>query len=219
MAAIDIEQVLANPDGRVVINAKEFGRGVQGWIAGDLQFGGSNSFSEPLASQQQESLNNMIAKFQGVLSTATGKSFEQPYSALVFENSNYVWSGSDRPKFTVPMFFVALRPGDDVRANVLTLFKGVFPSASDEGKGRFMSPPLGYLPSIKGTDAKGTVQVTIGKWFQANNLVMRSVEPRFSKETVANGTPLYVELSITFEAYRVMSYNEVAQFFKQGGGS
>lgn len=218
MAEIDLERIETNENLKVIIAGAKLGR-ISGFLAGDISFQGSNNFNDPFTSQAQQSLNALVGKGQGVYSMVTGSEFTA-FTAQLLQQSAYAWTGSDRFGFTLPLLFVAKRQSDNTTNQVLSLFKAVYPNATKiTSKGSIIQPPLDYLPVANdGQSSRGTMVVTIGTWFQATMLIGKSVQARFSKEPTQNGTPLYAEVHMSFETYRIISYDELTSFFKQTGG-
>ncbi len=119
------------------------------------------------------------------------------------------WTGSSKLQLNLQLLFVALNPTDDVTAEVKNLMKGFYPK---EGNKKVYEAPMGYQVDKTG-EAKGTWTVLIGQWFKAANLVMTSCSATFSKAAIITGLPLYAQVSVGFESYKNVSYQDVEKYF------
>jgi hypothetical protein len=189
--------------------------GVEAFLADELNLSGGNDFSEAALQQgQQENLNDLAQRLQAVAGAVAGKfGYDSipSFTLKTLEQSVSTWKGADRPSFSLRVLFVAVRETDDVTVQVNKLYKGVFPSFQSAGVASVVLPPLNYLP--QGTSARGTVAVEIGKWFRATGLVIKNVSFKFSRSTLASGKPLYADGTVQFQTYRVLSYDEIQQWF------
>lgn len=186
---------------------------VQGFIMSEFRIAVGNSYTSPLQSQAQDAIAQSVEAAKAIASNffATDKIFS--WTPRTVEQSVYTWAGSDRPKFTIGLLFIAMENGDDVRASYRNLLNAVVPSFVVEGgKATFINPPLSYLPQ-GGRSARGMVSVAIGKWFKGDFLLITHVDGTMSKETLPSGLPLYCQVSATFETYRIVSAQEMQQWF------
>jgi hypothetical protein len=112
------------------------------------------------------------------------------------------------------MIFVAQKATDDVRIPVANLYKTVFPKLQGFGLTDTVTPPLGYVPYSGGDvrAVKGTLDIAIGRWFRGIGLIMTAVNFKFSKQTIANGTPLFASGTIEFQPFREISWKEMCAF-------
>jgi hypothetical protein len=183
---------------------------------------------------------NVLSKYSSVLNAAGGalnyaSSSVNLDASAVFKQRLYIsiyntiatYNGTQKPSFTIPMVFIAVKPDDDVRVNIYRLLKGVFPSHETVGSKDSpitLIPPFGYDIGKKATsggtdwgDTKGgivgTCSVKIGKWFKASKLIIRSVDPQFSKETTPKGWPLTAVVTVGFEAAYLWTMDELKTLF------
>lgn len=219
MAAIDFDKLVTNNQNAKVIitgfpqNNNAF-RGITAFVTSELSISGGNQYSNPLLTNQQESISNTLQNAQALIGNVASKfgyNGIPSFSLKTVEQSVNTWSGSDRPSFRLSLLFVALRGDEDITLPIQTLYKAVFPEIIDVALGQVIIPPLKYLP--QGRTARGTVLVRIGKWFQATNLLIEKVDFTFSKETLPSGRPLYAQGSVSFVPYRVLSAEEINQWF------
>ena len=122
------------------------------------------------------------------------------------------WLGTDKPTFSITMLFVSYKPEINVINEVKKLMKGVLPF---KGMGNWsLNAPLKYAP--KGAaGASGCWTVRIGNWFVGPFMIMTSVAPTYSKEVVKDGQPLYADVAVTFEPYRLIDAKEFLSCFYQ----
>jgi hypothetical protein len=189
--------------------------GVTAFLADELNLSGSNDFSDAALQQgQQESLNDTLQKLQAVVggvASQFGYDSVPSFTLKTLEQSVSTWKGAERPSFSLRVLFVATRETDDVTTQVNGLYRSVFPSFKSVGVASVVLPPLNYLP--QGITARGTVLVEIGKWFRATGLIIKSVNFKFSKSVLASGKPIYADGTVQFQAYRVLSYEDVSGWF------
>lgn len=184
-----------------------------GMMTSELAFGAGNNWNTPLESQQQDNLSNQLQAGGTILTGAANKlgfNFKNPsYTLRTLEQSIKLWTGSSLPIFSVKMIFVAVREDQDVTGLAASLFAAAAPLKNIQAGASFIKPPLGY--AVSGINAQsGTFSVELGNngqgaWFSASNQVMTDVNFTFSKETIANGNPLYAEGTISFTPFRIVT--------------
>lgn len=234
--AIDVQQLL-NTEGidfeqaAVAIslpeNAGSFRR-LRAIVQSDFSIGGGNSFNTPFESSAQDGLSqtvNVVKTAAGNVSALAGfedisnklQSYGQIQLKQVQQTINF-WAGSQRPQFNLSLLFISIRVGDDVRDQVQTLYKTVFPSVRRLKGVPLLSAPLGY------NGQSGTFAIKLGTWFQARNLVMKDVNFTFSRKqtpldvetiqgTANNFAPLFATGTISFEPFRDITYDEFLDYF------
>lgn len=193
---------------------------------GEFSISGGNSFNTPLASSGLENLSEKINIGKTVIQSAANQIGanvnvgSQVQLKTLSMTSNY-WVGSEKPKFTLDLLFIALKRGDDVRDMVEPLYESVFPTVAKGGI--YIRAPFGYNVDSQG-QAIGTFAVQLGTWFRATKQVMTGVNFTYSKEMIpldgaVNGTeatkfaPLYARGSIAFEPYRDITFNEFKGYY------
>jgi hypothetical protein len=214
-------------------------RRVQGLLQGEFTISGGNQFNTPLASSSQEGLSQKLnvgkAAIEAVATNVTGQQVSlgsQIQLKTLAQTANF-WTGSEKPKFSIDLLFIALRRGDDVRDQVDSLYRTVFPTLGKGGV--FLQAPYNY--SVDGAGrARGTFAIKLGEWFRATRQVMTNVSFTFSQEmvpldggsggggilSIGDGVinqeptkfaPLFARGSIQFEPYRDITYNEFRGYF------
>jgi hypothetical protein len=222
---LDIENLIANPNYKVVI---AFGGSniIQGFIQGDLKFGGGNQYNNPFESQAQQKLSDLMAKVQPAATAAANKFLGTNLSSAQisiksFDQTISSWTGSEKPKFSMTLVFIAINPDDDVTQPIRKMMKAVFPTRAAEGL--LMRAPLGYGPALvnnnglPGMAVGGTIVVKVGKWFRAFGQICTKASPTISKQVIASGRPLWSSFDFEFEPYRAISYSEFTGYFISQG--
>ena len=133
------------------------------------------------------------------------------------------YTGSQKPTFSFNMFLVNLTPQSDIITPIKILLKGCYPQTAVAGT---MEAPYGYLSGFTGgyTDddtlsgqsrdtAVNVWQVQIGKWFRCNKLILDSCNVNFSQQCTPTGQPLFAEVQLVFETWRLITAAEVDSFF------
>ena len=121
------------------------------------------------------------------------------------------------------MMLINLSPSDNIMDSVKILLKGCFPRTASKGT---MEAPYGYITGITGgyedndsasgaaaDTAKNVWAVGVGKWFYCDKLVLSSCNVNFSQQCTPDGKPLFAELQLVFETWRLITANEVDTFF------
>ncbi len=125
------------------------------------------------------------------------------------------WTSSEPAQFPVNFMLVAYKDGIDVRKDVSKLLRCVYPlgnALEAFGFGGGMRSPMGYVAKVKeGDHAENTATLRIGKWFQADGLLIDDVVAEFSKEVTEQGNPLYANVTATFSPYRKLYADDVSE--------
>lgn len=198
---------LGNPGARETITA---------YIAGNLTLGGTASYSEPgveAYGNWTQSFNRGINQV-GALA-AGGEDFGIPSMInrqfKTIQSTIATWTHSEKFIFTLNFRFYAFAKEDDVRVPVRRFLECVYPVFEDKVPGMVRAPnEYDFTP-------KTCLSVRVGRWFKTPPLfIVKRATWDFSKETITGGNPLYVEGSVTFEAYRMLSAEEVSGFLITG---
>ena len=139
------------------------------------------------------------------------------------------YTGSQKPTFSFNMMLVSLTPDTDIITPVKILLKGCYPKTAAMG---MMEAPYGYETGITGgvgendtlsgkiaASAKNVWSVRAGKWFYCPMLVLDSCNVNFSQQCTPAGKPLFAEVQLVFETWRLITANEVDTFFAFGKAS
>jgi len=188
---------------------------VIGYTKGDFAFNLANEFNNPEINSGQQNLTNMVNGVTQFLNQWFNTQRAQERIQHPGQTINS-WIGSSRPVFSVPLMFVAIRPGDDVRDSVKALARAVSPTIVGSGYTQRYRAPLGYAPTFGRSEisARGTIALEIGRWFRANQLVMRESNFSFSTITTPAGLPLWAEGSVTLEPFQAVTIDDVMGYFR-----
>ena len=208
---LDIEKVINNPNYRVVISTPA--GVVKGYVSDDFSFGMTSQYSSPFEEQASQSQFSDVINKYGItgINTLLGKDISQ-VQLKSFAQTVALWQGSDKPEFSITVYFIAQTQEDDVSKPIKVLLKGVVPEGTLQDK--FMKAPYGYSPKLENTAPRGTVSLRIGKWFEAHGLLITSVQSQFSAVVMPNGKPLYSQATVSLTPFRLPDYRMVASWFK-----
>lgn len=190
------------------------GMSLDGILQNDLGISGANSFDNntfvdnalQVVPDTKSGIQRAVNKAGAVFS---GKGIAgSDSSAISKELSRYSWTGSSRPEFTVQIILVALKDLDreSVVAKSMQAMRCVYP---DEKLG-ILTAPLGYNPG----DKNGKVTLTIGKWFRAGGLIVKSANFTYSRICLKSGRPLFALGEINLEPFQAISYKDFRSYFK-----
>jgi hypothetical protein len=181
----------------------------------EFAIGGANEFQSLFELASQQTLQNALNMGKGVFDAISGRlGSDVTFPDIRLKQlaqTKLSWVTSATPVFVVQMLFVALRPEDDVRKDVMDLQKAVFPVID----GETITPPIGAHRDT------GKFQVSLGKWFRAPNQVIRKVEFVFSKELASPSkktsfpSPLYAVGAVTFSPYQMPSADVIQSYFPE----
>lgn len=218
MSKFAIDILKSNEDSKVVI-AMPNNVAVVGFTRGPFALNAGNEWNTPDQSAGQQALSSTINEIKGFMNTwfstqAIQERIQHPAQTIKS------WTGSNRPVFELPLMFVRVRLTDDVEAETLKLYKGVFGTSVGGGVASRFRAPLDYAPSKSATaGASGTVTMRIGRWFSASNLIFNTVNFNFSDTPTEGGKPLWAEGSISLEPFRAITFNEFQNYFRAIGGA
>jgi hypothetical protein len=185
------------------------GVSLEGVLQNDLGVSGQNDFDTGfMGSEMFQGVLEKKAELQRTITLGTGGAAGADTSGTIQEMTKLNWTGSQKPLFTVEIALVALKDDAtyDVVKKSMQAMKCVYPNK----KLGVFEAPLGYNPG----NAAGTLNLTIGKWFRARNLVMRSANFTYSRVCLKSGKPLYALGSVTLEPYQAITYGEFRSYFR-----
>ena len=214
--AIDV--LKSNEDSKVII-AMPDRVAVVGFTRGPFAINGGNEWNSPDIGAGQAALSKAINGIAGFLNTwfdsngVVQQRIQHPGQTIKS------WVGSNRPVFEVPLMFVRIRLTDDVEAETLKLYKGVFGSSVGGGLTSRFRAPLNYAPAFGRAAASGTVTLRIGRWFSASNLIINTVNFNFADSPTDGGKPLWAEGSVSLEPFRAITFSEFRNYFRALSGA
>ena len=216
MSVLDIEIENANKLYQFLIAGS--GISVTGIMQNELSIAGSNSFSTV---KDVMSDIPIVGKALDIKDKMGGMIKLSGRSTITDYESRLVYDSSEKPVFSISYKFLNLSADQAVgKRGALPMAKmlhqGVLPTKGKPAMGRtglFFKAPLGY--TFAGNNGvQGTVSLSIGKWFKASELVVKSTNFTPSKEVMSNGQPLYVTGTIDLEPYELITYATFMGYFR-----
>lgn len=217
---------------------------IDGLLNSDVAIEGSNSFSSSSSEveknsaavqlQQYYDYAKDIASGASMFGIGSGLSTRQIRSPL---QTVVDWKGSGEFSLTLSVTFICMSPDHDVRNDIHTVMRGVYPSV-DFGNSVIVAP-LGYakqlnktlLPSgeifdpstwdmdkYRESGIAGCWGIAIGDWFEAEPIfVMTNASITASREQTIYGSPLYASGSISVKCSQVVSWQMIGKWLKIEG--
>lgn len=229
MPALDIETLRQTPQARTVLTLhtplpypkKQW----ESWVQEDFQVGVSADFSAPFEDFLEDYSRNIgQAKVLGAMASDTNVPFADKLQSINIDSARttqmvtYTWVASDRPSFNATLVFISASRSDVPQYEVVSLAKLTQPRV--EGVDT-MQAPAGYRAGGRrrgGTGAPdGTFTLEIGNWFEASGLVLRDAQMVISPQRMSNSQPLYAEVAVTLEPYRLIDEREFESYFRIRG--
>jgi hypothetical protein len=220
---LDLEAIADNPSNIVDIYVGGFAfNSVKGFNVSDFRFGGGNDYNTPLDNDLLSNISAAASSNNTGVSTTTNFIIKSQLQTVL------QWTGSDRFGFTVDLLFLSWKRNDK---KVLTPIKQLLAAVNPVSTGKAgidltglslgldlqTIAPLNYTTySNKSTlgipISIGTSSIKVGKWFAADQLVIKKVDFTVSKEFFDDGKPLYATASIQMETFKMLSAFEVLKF-------
>lgn len=120
-----------------------------------------------------------------------------------YEFTKEIWQNSSKPNFNLNMIFVNTEPKDNILNDCAFLMSCIYPASLSTNT---MSPPVFFTED-------NTLDVKIGTWFYATNVIITGVNAKLSKETIKDGKPLYAVISVAFKSFRQLTAKEYMNWF------
>ena len=128
-------------------------------------------------------------------------------SGLKVMDTTFRWQGTENQSFSLNLLFSSLGTQSAI-SSIKDVNKLTSPMSIAGG---FYTAPLGY---VGGDDKNGLLQVSIGDWFRASNLVCVnngiSIEPVFGED----GKPMFSKTTLNFKAYKLLTASEYNAWFR-----
>jgi hypothetical protein len=201
---LEWERLWGNPNAKVTL-AGPVGT-FEGFRQQEFSIGGQAEYSNPFAASMQDK-GLMAGAIASTVSNATGGLVDLPIVTLRNkEQTRHHWTNSQRPSIPVNLtlvrFSLKAPSVSQVSAQILSC---LYP----KGGGGLLNPPGGYDAKSGG----GTWTVQIGTYFRAPLLLLINGQASFSPTSVQDGSPLYANLSLTFEPYMIIDEGEFKGYF------
>jgi hypothetical protein len=207
---------------RIIINGvkgapKDY---VLGYITAPLSFNSTADFG----AIGQQSYENVLTQFSASVTSILNR-FMKGKRRIDYirgiQNTVLTWSGTENFAFDIQMLFVATKETDDIRKPVTDMMVACVPDFNEEELVTFLVKAPNDYSATNLKDAFGVVSVNIGTWFRSGKkFVITSVSPTFSKEVIASsGLPIYAEMGVRFQSFRVLSPREIRGMFTARRGT
>lgn len=126
------------------------------------------------------------------------------------------------PEFQFSFYVIATNTDSNPMKKVLRLYEAIFPEKVNDLTVKYH---WGYTPNalgdrsngiteLQGSPTTGTVIITIGKWFRAINMIIKSVNIQYSENIGTDGRPLWVKPTITVSPRRLPYASEFTSMFR-----
>lgn len=188
-------------------------RTFRGAIEQDFELGGEAQFDNPFE-QYLDDKSQKLAQGTAVFNSMF-KGFDvSPIQLKTRLNTISLWTGSQRPPIPIPFTVVRRRMSQPSVTSITSyLISQTFPESTEPALTGFLTAPGGYKITDDG-NAEGTWIVSVGNWFRATGLILRSANFTHSKAVVGDDTPLYATGTLTFEPYRAITASEFRAWFR-----
>ena len=200
---------------------------IEGWLSDSFSLNTSASWSDPTRnnSTMVNSTNEVMTDLFKANALFAGGNTQVQRQVVSLMETIASYQASGLIGFSLRLNFLAVRSTDNVLDDINALQSCTLP-AKFENKpantgdnkntaimGRIIAPM--YYTMTNST----CIAVNIGRWFHTPQvLLIKSVNATFSKETVrGSGLPLYATADISFQAYRRLDADDVAEWFTLTG--
>ena len=218
--SLDIDKLLESPQARVQLSHGSRQRPWVSWMRSDMSVSVSADYDAPFESML-EGLTASVGKAdiltQGGLAEwaeSIGTKIDTARTPAAFANT---WTSSERPVFSADLVFLSTKSIDRPQDEAIALAAMCLPGITS-GAAPTFTRPAGYRAgAVSGRYGErsppGTFTLSLGNWFSAPGLILTQAEVTLSQQRMANGQPLYAEVSATLEPWRMISDEEFTQFF------
>lgn len=192
-----------------IIIAGLSGGPVTGSLSADFALGGGNDFTSAGEALRDIPIAGKALKVKDGFSNILNISGRSATSEL---ETRKVWNNSLIPDIPIELeLYQSDANAESIMEKMKRIKSGVYPTRD----GAFFTAPLGYKFKGKNSrNASGTLTLQIGTWFRAPDLVMVSESTTFSKEVNSKGTPISIKMSITFQPFKAITYDEFLDYFR-----
>ena len=136
------------------------------------------------------------------------------------------WTGANIPTFNLSFYIISTNASVQPTEIVSKLYQAIYPEQSTlGGTPTAVKYHWGYQPNtivqygnnigVNRVPIKGTVILSIGTWFRAINLVIKSFVPEYSTTLNPTGRPYWVKLTVALSPNRLPYYDEMQAMFTQ----
>lgn len=194
---------------------------IQGFLRGDVDLSGNNSWGDALASGLFGQLSEAALKLQqaaGFLGGDVGERAFFKVESLIQTQS--VWTGSKRFFLTLDIRVAEIDDDDNTLATAVSALRTTYPRAVEGAEIPLLKPPANYRPPQVATASNvaasrqqaltGGINVQIGTYFRTPAVfVADDAKITLSRIVADTGRPLYADLSIALRSYRMVTIQEI----------
>ena len=215
-ANLFIYKIMNNVDAQVIITG--LSKAITAYTTQDFGFSASAQWSGRNPNSYMDMANTIERLGKEAYNRTFGKKFGELGTGMTLDivGSQLNYQGTAPFGFTLNLFFIALRPDDDVRKKIGYLAEGIFPIFEEEQSAGIqrITAPNNFIKGNNIKDVPGAIKVRIGNWFQTQKIfIIENMDFSLSKETIRSGLPLYAKGSVSFKSTRILGINEVKQMF------
>ena len=204
MPTLDFQALNSNPHAKVFLAHPTAGT-YEGFVQEEFSIGGQAQYSNPFSAGMGD--KGVMANAMGSeISAATGGLVDMPTISLkTKEQTRHQWTNSDRPSIPINITLVRYSMS---QPSVTSIAKNITKTVYPKGTG-LLQPPGGYEAS----SGSGTWAIKVGEYFKADKLLLLTFNTSYSQQKVSDGSPLFCNLSLTFEPYMVINEDDYLGYF------
>jgi hypothetical protein len=159
---------------------------------------GANVLAGALEQSFGGTVSSIIRNVQGYIPPA-GTNF----GGTIF--STEIWDRTEKPSFTIPVVLVSTNKDVNVNETIRFLTSACQPRLGSAANVQLIYPPKYFM---RGVDLR------VGKWFYASDLLITSTEFTISKQVTTTGQPLFAKGSISLKPRTLVTAKDVEGWFQ-----
>lgn len=221
---LDLDDLKETEQARVVLTHSPSNRTWVSYIQDDFSIGTGAEYSAPF-----EDLLSSAREFLGQASIIAGENARELIPIPSRQNTTLTWVSSERPSFAASLVFIAAKNDDRPQQEAVDLTSYCLPTTPTEATGLLglagtddqgeitdsvLASPGGY--GFEGRNPVGTFTLNVGNWFIASQLVLTSADMNLAAVRTSTGQPLYAEVEVQLEPWRMISAEEFRNYFRIG---
>lgn len=205
---LKVKIILPNRSGNTPIDTS--GSVIVGYLENPFSFSNDAMWNDQLFGRDYASkLNEWLGKLGGDI------------QVMNVMDTTQQWTGASIPTFNLSFYLISTSVNSKPTEVVKKLYQAIYPEKNGATTVKFH---WGYKPNQLGEaginagagvqkPTSGTVILTIGTWFRAINLLIKSFTPTYSPTLNPQGQPYWVKLDIQFTFRRLPYYDEMQSIF------
>ena len=218
---LDIDRIRANP---VYATYITIDNGIQ--LQGLLDSGQTFDISTGAEYTETTSMPSFASELNGIAGVIANTTDTAQFSLKATRLSELAWSACKVPSFTIALEVPIVRATDDPWKYIDFQLQCTMPSqaANDSVVGGLaLKAPNDYRVTYgdgQNNDIPhGTVTLQIGNWFRAPRMVILDAQTSISGKKHYDGTPMSVNVMMTFRFWRQPTYEDAISWFILAGNS